>query len=96
MVEQIIGHYIDKKEKLLREFDYTSVLLGDYLVSRFGMKEANCFKDNIRQEFEKLIPEIPYIPGIRGRSFNSFLLITAQELAVYKAMKNNGKKTEEA
>jgi len=50
----------------------------------------------VRQEYEKLVPEIPYIKGVRARTLNTFLLITAQELAAYKAMKKHGKPPAEA
>lgn len=96
MPEQIIGHYIDRKEELLKEFNHTAVLVEDWLVSRFGNKFASDLKAESLQEYEMLIPEIPYIQGVRGRMFNSFLLITAQELAVYKSMKKLGKFVEEA
>lgn len=39
----------------------------------------------VREEFDLLIPEIPRIP--RARMLNSFLIITAQELAAYKGLK---------
>lgn len=91
-----MGHYIDHKEELLKDFNLTIALMEDSLVSRFGMQFASSLRAEVCQEYEKLIPEIPYIQGIRGRSVNSFLLITAQELAVYKAMKKHGKPAEEA
>jgi len=66
------------------------------LVARYGKEVAGTLQREGRQEYEKLIPEIPYIKGLRARLFNSFLLITAQELATYKAMKKHGKAPEEA
>jgi len=96
MSNQITGHYTPSKEDLLKKFDHTTALMEDSLVARFGDKLSISLKKDIRQEYEKLIPEIPFIPGIRGRSLNTFLLITAQELAVYKAMKKYGKSAGEA
>ncbi len=96
MPEQVIGHYMGQSKKLLKEFDQTATLLENYIVSRFGIQLASQLKEDILKEYEKLIPEIPYIPGIRGKSFNSFLLITAQELAAFKAMKKLGKTAGEA
>lgn len=91
MTDQIIGYYIERKATLLKEFDHTVSLMEDSLVKRYGTEFASNLKTDIRQEYEKLIPEIPYIQGVRGRSLNTFLLITVQELAVYKAMKKHGK-----
>jgi len=50
----------------------------------------------VRQEYEALIPQIPHIEGIRAAPLNTFLVISAQELAVYKAMKKEGKTAGEA
>jgi hypothetical protein len=66
------------------------------LVARYGKEFAGTLQKEARQEYEKLIPEVPYIKGSRARLLNSFLLITAQELAVYKAMKKHGKPPGEA
>jgi hypothetical protein len=96
MPDQLVGYYTERKETLLKEFDHTAALMENFLVTRFGKEFANNLKIEARQEYEKLIPEVPYIQGVRGRSLNSFLLITAQELAVFKAMKKHGKPAGEA
>jgi hypothetical protein len=91
MTDQIIGYYIERKGTLLKEFDQTAALMEDSLVKRYGKEFADRLKEEIRKEYEKLIPEIPFMKGVRGRSLNTFLLITVQELAVYKGMKKHGK-----
>jgi len=91
MSGQIVGYYIAHKDKLLRDFDRTSVMMKDELVMRFGEEFAGSVSKDIRKEYEILIPEIPYIPGWRPKILNAFLLITAQELAAYKAMTKLGK-----
>ena len=96
MPSQIIGYYNSRQGKLLKDFDRTSALIKDSLVKRYGEEFAKILRRDVRQEYEKLIPEIPYIQGLRGKIFNSFLLITAQELATYKAMKKQGKSATEA
>ena len=96
MSNQIIGYYNSRQEKLLKDFDRTLALIKDSLVKRYGEEFAKILQSNVRQEYEKLIPEIPYIKGLRGKIFNSFLLITAQELATYKAMKQQGQPATEA
>jgi hypothetical protein len=87
MSHQIIGYYSFRREKLLKKFDQTLALISDSLVGLLGAEVANALLREARQEYENLIPEIPYISGIRAKMFNIFLLITAQELAVFKAMK---------
>ena len=96
MPNQIIGYYSSRKEKLLKDFDETSALMKGSLVARYNEKFAGTLQREARQEYEKLIPEIPYIKGVRARMLNNFLLITVQELAVYKAMKKQGKPPSEA
>ena len=96
MSNQVIGHYKDKKEALYKEFDRTLALIEDFLVKRYGKEVADRLKLTFHQEYEKLIPEIPFIQGIRGKPLNQFLIITAQELAAFHAMKKNGKSLEEA
>ena len=96
MPSQITGYYSARKEKLLKDFDSTSVFMTPSLGARYGKEFAGTLHRDIRQEYEKLIPEIPFIKGPRARMLNSFLLITAQELAAYKAMENHGKPPREA
>lgn len=96
MPGQIVGYYSLSQNKLLKDFDWTCTLLENWLVARYGEEFTRMFQGEVRQEYEKLIPEIPYIKGVRARMLNSFLLITAQELATYKAMKKHGKPASEA
>ena len=91
-----MGYYNKRKETLLKELDRTTLLMKDSLVARYGQNLASTLQREVRQEYEKLIPEIPYIKGMRAKPLNTFLLITAQELATYKAMKKHGKPPEEA
>jgi len=96
MSDEIMGYYSERKEALLKDFDRTSALMKDSLVARYGMEFAGTLQREVRHQYEKLIPEIPYIKGAQARLLNAFLLITAQELAAYKAMKEKGKPPEEA
>jgi hypothetical protein len=91
-----MGYYNARKEKLLRGFDDTCALMKASLVQRYGQELANTLATDARWEYEQLIPGIPYITGFRARALNTFLLISAQELATYKAMKKHGKPPDEA
>ncbi len=96
MAQQIVGYYTSHKEALLKDFERTSALTRDTLVSQFGADFTQELRDKVRKEYEALIPEIPFITGGRARMLNSFLLIIAQELAVYKALSKLGKSPEDA
>lgn len=91
MVDPKIGYFIRHKEELLKDFSHTAALMENWLVTCFGRELASSFKTECLREYEKLIPEIPYIQGIRGKFLNLFLIITAQELAAYKVMKKHGR-----
>jgi len=80
-----------KKSKLLKGFDKTAGFMKGYLAGRYGEELAGRLFREARQEYERIIPEIPFIGGLRAGSLNSFLIITAQELAVYRIMKKHGK-----
>ncbi len=86
-----MNYYLPKKSKLLKDFDKTADLTQDYLVKHYGEELAEKLYSETRQEYEKIIPEIPHIEGPRARALNLFLLIVAQELAVYRIMKKHGK-----
>ncbi len=96
MSNQIIGYYSSHKEKLLKDFDRTCSLTKDPMTIRYGEDFTNILLKETREEYKKLIPEIPFIKGVRARFLNTFLIVTAQELAVYKAMQNHGKPASEA
>jgi hypothetical protein len=85
-----------RQQKLLNDFDKTAVLVRDFVISSDGTNFANTLYRDTRQEYEALIPQILHITGMRGGMLNSFLRITAQELALYKAMKKHGRTPGEA
>jgi len=96
MPDQITGYYVRHQEALLRDFDAICALTRAWLVARHGQEVADTLTREARLEYETLIPHIPYIRGPRARALNTFLLISAQELAVYKALTKHGKSAEEA
>jgi hypothetical protein len=96
MTNQVVGYYTTRQEKLLRGFDTTSALMSASLIGRYGEEFAKKLHREARRRYKELIPKIPYINGLRARMLNTFLLISAQELAVYKAMAKHGKPPGEA
>ncbi len=85
-----------REPKLLKSFDYTASLVEGFVVATYGADFADALRSEVRQEYVNLIPQIPFVAGITGGLLNTFLTITAQELAVYKVMKLRGKTAEEA
>ena len=96
MANQQTNYYTPRKADLLRDFDHTAELVKDTVVSRYGKDFAETLYQDMREAYARLIPHIPHIEGFRARVLNTFLLGSAQELAVYKGMKKHGKTAEEA
>ncbi len=90
------GYYASRSHALLRDFDETARLARVRLTLGSGTEFTDALVRAIREEFERLIPEIPHISGLRARPLNAFLRVTAQELAVYRAMKKLGRSASEA
>ena len=88
------GYYVSRKPKLLKGFDRAADLVKESVISRYGDDLAEKIRKEARQEFEKIIPRIPHVSG--PPALNQFLRITAMEISVYKAMKNQGKTPPEA
>ena len=65
--------------------------MRDYILQHYGGEFTDILYRETLQAYEELIPEIPHIEDPRARALNLFLLITAQELAVYRTMKKHGK-----
>lgn len=93
--KKIENYYISRKPKLLKDFDKTVNIVKRVFISHYGEEFANSILEETRQEFEALIPHIPYIVGSTP-ALRMFLIISAWELAVYKAMKKHGKSANEA
>jgi len=93
--KKIENYYIARKPKLLKDFDKTVNIVKKVIISRYGEEFANTILKEARQEFEALIPHIPNISGSTP-ALRMFLIISAWELAAYKAMKKHGKSAKEA
>ncbi len=89
------SYYASRKPKLLRSFDKTVNAVKEVFVSRYGEELADAILKGARKEFESVIPQIPYIGG-NVPALRVFLVISAWELSVYKAMKKHGKTAKEA
>ena len=97
MTERINGYDTKGREKLLREFGRSVAAMKEFLVARYGADLADQLQRDAHHEYESIIPKIPRIDGgRRSGTFNRFLQITAQELAVYNTMKKVGKGPDEA
>jgi hypothetical protein len=81
---------IRDRERLLRDFDESARLVRPFVAGLYGEEGADELYRSARESYERIIPKVPKIHGARGGMMNSFLRITAQEVAVYKAVESRG------
>jgi hypothetical protein len=77
-------------EQLLRDFDQSAEPVQRFVADRYGEEGADELYRDARKKYEEFIPRVPRIPGLRARMLNTFLRITAQQVAVYEALKGRG------
>lgn len=87
-------NYLYRKNRLLRDFDRSLSRVSQSLVSRLGEEQARRLIQDSRQEYEALIPRIPFIG--RNNPLLIFLLPTSRYLGVYRALQRQGLTVEDA
>jgi hypothetical protein len=87
-------YYIDRKPELLKKFEKEAKYWSPLIVTKYGEIQTYKILQDTRQEFENLIPQIPYIGG-KDNNFTKNLLDSVCYLALYKAMKKFDKTVEE-
>ena len=92
---QIIDDYYTSQQKeLLKRFDDLRKHTRGILITSYGEEFANTIDREAQKEFELLIPEIPYIGG-DANDLTQEMIQSAMALALYRAMKGNGKTVED-
>ncbi len=87
-------YYTSRKRELLQRFDRDAQRWKPVIARQYGDDLAETIPQEAREQFEALIPHIPYIGGDENHLSGS-LLSSARCLALYKAMKARGKTAEE-
>ena len=87
-------NYMSRKNQFLRSFDNLMARVQPWVKTWLGQEQAERFMRESRQEYEALIPRIPFI----GNSFLvlSFYKPVTRYLAVYRALQKQGRTVEEA
>lgn len=93
--EMVENYYTSRKEKLLKDFDKTVKRLRKVMVSYYDDNFTDTTIRETRQEYEALIPELPYIGG-KKNPLTKTLIGSAGVLALYRVLKNHGKTADEA
>ncbi len=90
MIEK--GYYLNKKQKLIKQFKKTSQRYNDILSEQYGAQFAQQIIDDSRTYFDELIPNIPFYDAA---SYQGIILLNAQVIAIIRAMEKNGKTVED-
>ncbi len=89
------NYYTSQKGKLLKAFDRVRSWVEPNVTKHYGQAFASTVLQEARNEYESLLPHIPFIGGSKNR-WTSELIESAQILALFRAMKAQGKTVEES
>ena len=87
-------NYLYRQNKIMKTFDKLLARVQPSVSAWLGEEQAELFMLEARQEYEALIPRIPYI-GDSSLALG-FFLPTTRYLAVYRALQRQGRTVEEA
>ena len=87
-------NYLNRKNQLMKTFDKLLARVKPGVISWLGEEQANLFMRDSRQEYEALIPRIPFI-GNNNLAL-SFFFPTSRFLAVYRGLQRQGRTVEDA
>jgi hypothetical protein len=87
-------YYTSRSRKLLKQFDKFLTQSRTLLVKRYGEVQAATMHRETLDEYERLIPDLPYIG--RGNLFTGNLVQSAWALALYRVIWRHGGSVEEA
>jgi hypothetical protein len=87
-------YYTSRKWQLMVGFDLAVRLVRGIAVARYGEQLAEIVLVGARREYELLIPQLPYIGG-RRNPLTQIMISAGMFLALYRAMKFQGKEVEE-
>ena len=79
------NYYIMQRDKLSKSTEKFVNLITPELIKMFGKNETNKIKDDIKVEYDSLIPDIPYIGG-KKNNLTSSLITASSSLALYNVL----------
>jgi hypothetical protein len=87
-------YYLSRKSEIMTQFDTHAKAWRPFLAACYGDEFANAVLRDAREQYEALIPEIPYIGGDEN-PMTRHLVRSTTSLVLYKVMKALGKTAEE-
>jgi hypothetical protein len=87
-------YYVSQRTKLLKGFDKVAKRLQKDLINCYEEDFATVVIAETREQFDQIIPEIPYIGGKKNQ-FTPVMIINGWIISFFRVMKKYGKTTEE-
>ena len=88
-VKIIKDYYVKRKSKLMKDFSKNIGLIRDILKKKLNEAEINEMCNQMKAEYETIIPEIPYIGGTKN-PFSTLLVGGLASLAVFRVLEKEG------
>ncbi len=88
-VKVVKDYYIKRKPKLMKNFSNHIEIALDILKKKYDEAKIKEMFDQMKAEYEKIIPEIPYIGGTKN-SFTSLLIGGMSSLAMFRILETEG------
>ena len=83
------NYYIKKKSKFMKDFDDDLTVAKEILESRFDVNKVEQTIKSIREKYETMLPEIPYIGGQKNPT-TLILLRCVSNLAIFFELEKEG------
>ena len=88
-VKLLNDYYVKRKPKLMTNFSKRIKIARDILKRKFNEAKINDLFDQMKIEYEKIIPEIPYIGGTKN-PFSTLLIGCLADLAMFRVLEKEG------
>ncbi len=90
MVAKIVDDfYIRKKSKFMRSFNERLAVVNEELRKKFDDKKSEELMSQMKAEFEKILPDIPYIGGQKNPT-TLVLVKCVSDLAIFRILEKIG------
>ncbi len=88
-VKVVDNYYIKRTRKLMRNFEERIEILVDLLRRKFDNAKIDEIVSQLKVEYEKIIPEIPYIGGQKN-PMTTLLIGGTYNLAMFRILEKEG------
>ena len=92
--KMIEDFYVKKKSKFMKSFEERLSSVKEELLKKFDAKKTEDLIEQMQTEFEKLLPDIPYIGGQKNPT-TLVLVKCMSDLAVFRVLEQEGLTFEE-